>query len=98
MFASKQDGIQGEIIGDDILLQRAFCFCDDDNDLEMASACGRVFLPSVSSKSMAEAAEQNPSKITITENKEENVIETVATESALIRVLSILEERSHLRP
>jgi hypothetical protein len=31
------------------------CLCDDDNDLEMALACRRAYLPSVSSDSIARA-------------------------------------------
>jgi len=42
--------------GEEILSQSAICLCDDDNDLEMAFACQHVYLPSVSSVSMAKAA------------------------------------------
>lgn len=97
-FATIQDHILADITGEDILLLRALCLCDDDNDLEMASACGKVFLPSVSSESMAKAAQSNPDKIMITERIQENVIETLATESALIAGIKILKDRSVLRP
>ncbi len=83
---------------DDVLLQQAICLCDDDNDLEMASACGTVFLPSVSSQSMADAARQNPNKIFITENETADIIGTVATEQALIEALGLIQSRGRLRP
>ncbi len=97
-FLSSEDSIHGEIIGDDILLQRATCFCDDDNDLEMASACGRVFLPSISSQTMADAAREDPEKIIITEDRDKNIVETVATENALLRALEMYRKMSQLRP
>jgi hypothetical protein len=97
-FATMQGCFHADITGEDILIQRALCLCDDDNDLEMATACGRVFLPSVSSESMAKAAQSDPDKIKITERIEENVIETLATESALLEGIKILKNRSVLRP
>lgn len=98
IFATKYDSTMTDLNGDDILLQRALCICDDDNDLEMASACGRVFLPSVSSESMEKAAASNPEKIMITENKEVGIVETLATELALMKAINLLRERSLLRP
>jgi hypothetical protein len=97
-MSSQDNNAHVEINSDDLLLQRAFCFCDDDNDLEMASACGKVFLPSISSVSMAKAAQKNPEKIIITEIKEKNIVETTATESALLEALALLRERSQLHP
>jgi hypothetical protein len=69
------------------------CLCDDDNDLEMASACGKVFLPSVSSMSMHNAAKSSPNKIIIMENKDDGIIATKATEKALSRALLEIESR-----
>ncbi|KAL6774273.1 hypothetical protein ACKKBG_A24400 [Auxenochlorella protothecoides x Auxenochlorella symbiontica] len=37
-------------------LSRALFLCDDDNDLELAAAVGRAFLPSITSESMGSAA------------------------------------------
>ena len=97
-FMKIEDSLYGDITDNDILMQRALCVCDDDNDLEMASACGRVFLPSVSSESMAEAARLNPEKIIITESRDDNVVETLATERALFEAMKLLKERALLRP
>ncbi len=92
------DPVSKLLIPDDILLQQAICLCDDDNDLEMAFACGSVFLPSVTSQSMAEAAEQNPDKIFITENEEGNIIGTSSTEEALVRASKLIQAKGRLRP
>ena len=81
-----------------ILLKRAICLCDDDNDLEMASACGQVFLPSISSTTMAEAAKKYPEKIFVAERKESDIVETKATEYALLKAMALLNERSQLGP
>ena len=87
-----------DFISDDVLLKQAICLCDDDNDLEMASACGSVFLPSVSSQSMAEAAKQNPDKIFITENEQERIIGTTATEHALMKASELIHSKGRLKP
>merc|ERR1712244_42699 len=44
------------------ILEKCICLCDDDNDLEMAVACGKVFLPSVTSRSMKQAVLDFPGK------------------------------------
>mmetsp|Transcript_46521 Transcript_46521/g.140949 ORF Transcript_46521/g.140949 Transcript_46521/m.140949 type:complete len:298 (+) Transcript_46521:563-1456(+) len=71
----------------DLLGEYAVCICDDDNDLEMALACSRAYLPSVTSESMAEAAKENPKQIYITQNKEEGIVGVTATEKALRIIL-----------
>jgi len=70
------------------MLESCICLCDDDNDLEMASACGKVFLPSVTSISMQHAVHNSPDKILVMENKDDGIIGTSATEKALSRALS----------
>lgn len=89
-----------DLIPDDVLLQQAICLCDDDNDLEMAFACGTVFLPSVTSQSMAEAAEQNPDKIFITEEEGGTIaiVGTSSTEEALLRASKLIQARGRLSP
>jgi hypothetical protein len=84
--------------GEELLSHKAMCLCDDDNDFEMAMACKRAFLPSVTSSSMADAARDNPDQITVTERKESNIISTLATESALIQVMSELKKVWELKP
>jgi len=82
----------------DIILKRAICFCDDDNDLEMAMSCGKAYLPSISSLTMADACKKYPNQIIITEDKEADIVETKATEHALICALNVFSSRSELRP
>jgi hypothetical protein len=67
--------------------------CDDDNDLEMAAACGKVFLPSVSSKSMEKAANLSPEKFIVTETKAEGITEMKSTEKSLVEVIMELQSR-----
>ena len=72
------------------LLESCICLCDDDNDLEMADACGRVFLPSISSTSMQEAASRSPNKISIVEDMAKSIFETSATEVAISSAMTEL--------
>lgn len=77
----------------DELLQNCICLCDDDNDLEMAMACGKAFLPSISSETMKRAAQDYPNKIiicasnTTTATSTQLVKETKATEVALMAAI-----------
>ena len=95
-FAMNYGGNYVNLTDEELLLYHALCFCDDDNDLEMALACGKVFLPTISSPSMAKTAHLNQEKIFITENKEEKIVEVVATEVAVLRAIEILEIRSSI--
>lgn len=52
-----------------LLSQRSICLCDDDNDLEMALACWKAYLPSVTSVSMAQAARDFPDRIIVVETR-----------------------------
>jgi len=79
---------------DDYIMKRCICLCDDDNDLEMAMACGTVFLPSISSLSMKHAAKFFPDQIFIMEDKKEGITETRATERALSHALIEFQRRS----
>jgi len=66
------------------------CLCDDDNDLEMASACNHAYIPSITSTSMKRVIDTNPSQFSVTCDTSEN--EDVgamvkATEDALSLIL-----------
>jgi len=77
--------------------RNAVCLCDDDNDLEMALACKHVFVPNISSESMARVLREQKEKITVTaalvldeySNGLDDAIQmTRATERALSLLLS----------
>ena len=72
-----------------MLLENALCLCDDDNDLEMALACKRAFVPGISSTSMAQVIEKNAIKITVTGGIGDLDEGTSATERALDGVLDM---------
>ena len=72
-----------------MLRENALCLCDDDNDLEMALACKRAFVPGISSTSMAQIIEQNAIKITVTGGIGDLDEGTSATERALDGVLGM---------
>jgi hypothetical protein len=75
---------------------RCVCLCDDDNDLEMALACGHAFVPSITSESMAEAVQRHRDRFTVTASMADGggiVVEgTNATEAALERVLDMIHK------
>jgi len=73
---------------ENLLFERAICLCDDDNDLEMAMACRKAYVPSVSSTSMADALIEYPQHIATTERPEQGVTGCVATEEALMKILA----------
>ena len=68
----------------------AYCLCDDDNDIEMALACKFAYLPSVTSESISNLA-KGTSKLIITEDIENDIVQTLATEAALEAVIKQLE-------
>ena len=77
--------------GQDLLATRAICLCDDDNDIEMAMACNKAFLPSVASFSMLALVRKNPGKVIVTECENEGVVKFRATESALQHAIREIE-------
>jgi hypothetical protein len=86
-----------------LLRTRAFCLCDDDNDIEMALACRTAFLPSVTSESIRRRVEmpshvddgmQHHGRLVVTEDAEKGVVETRATERALEMILNELNNSS----
>jgi len=68
------------------LKSHALCLCDDDNDVEMALACRKAYIPSITSESMQKLASENRDMI-VTENVEEGKVESLATEAALEMIL-----------
>lgn len=71
-----------------LLSEKALCICDDDNDIEMAMACKHAFIPSISSKSMADLIRQHPNHFTVTlEDSESEGDGTKASETALDLIL-----------
>jgi len=73
--------------GAESLSESCVCLCDDDNDLEMAGACRRAFIPSVASESMSDAINKSPDRLILTCNT--NITETDATDAALRMVLDL---------
>jgi hypothetical protein len=67
-------------------LKNCVCLCDDDNDLEMALGCSHAYIPSISSKSLAETIEAD-SSFHFTQTCGDGVKETAATEAALALIL-----------
>ncbi len=69
------------------LKSRAFCMCDDDNDIEMALACRAAFFPGVTSESVRRIVEElrgsDVARLVVTEDVGKGVIEADATEAAL---------------
>jgi len=86
--AASDDGKVDERV---TLKSRAFCMCDDDNDIEMALACRAAFLPGVTSESVRRVVEElhdsDVARLVVTEDVRKGIIETGATEAALDLVL-----------
>jgi hypothetical protein len=73
---------------EDVLSAHCVCLCDDDNDLEMASACQHAFIPGISSESMAKVIEDNPEHYSLTGGSHQEGVEgTIATEKSLSMAL-----------
>jgi len=47
---------------------------------------------------MADAARENTDKIIIAEDKDRDIVGTLATENALLQALEMYRKMSHLRP
>jgi len=69
------------------LSEHCVCMCDDDNDLEMAMACGHAYIPGISSESMEKTIEANRDHFTVTYDSEEKREGVFATEYALDLIL-----------
>lgn len=77
-----------------LLHQHAVCLCDDDNDVEMASACGHAYIPDISSENMAALIEKYPDHFTLTWGHATAHSGPAASEAAL----SLILERFHDDP
>jgi len=69
----------------------AICFCDDDNDIEMALACKYAFLPSLTSESIKETVSKHASKLFVatTFDSKAELGTTAATETILKAALEM---------
>jgi hypothetical protein len=56
----------------DFVSKHAVCLCDDDNDLEMAMACRRAFIPEITSLTLQAAIDAYPTQFTVTARREGN--------------------------
>lgn len=72
-------------------MKHSVCLCDDDNDLEMALACGHAFVPGISSDSMEQTVLENQSQITVTGGLDTGLEGTSATERALDLIVAQIE-------
>lgn len=70
-----------------LLKDHSVCLCDDDNDLEMAIACGHAYIPEISSSSMKEIIDRHPDHFTQTGGDGTELSGTAAAEAALLLVL-----------
>jgi hydroxymethylpyrimidine pyrophosphatase-like HAD family hydrolase len=65
--------------------------CDDDNDIELAQAVSKAYLPSITSDSMRHFAEHNPEKFVVAKKKS-----VWATEEILQILLKIVLENTNI--
>lgn len=75
----------------DDLERDSVCLCDDDNDIEMAKACGHAYLPAVTSASLEQAISEDPNHFTKLEDSK--IRGTRATDAALAMVLDLISSR-----
>mmetsp|Transcript_13692 Transcript_13692/g.29809 ORF Transcript_13692/g.29809 Transcript_13692/m.29809 type:complete len:382 (-) Transcript_13692:165-1310(-) len=69
-----------------------YCMCDDDNDIELALSCREAYLPSLTSDSMKDLVGSGKWPLFLTEDVENGIVETRATEVALERIFSRIAE------
>ena len=73
------------------LKTHAYCLCDDDNDIEMALACRAAYLPSVTSESIRNMVNSQVGNLVVTEDTDNGIVESLATEAALEAILKELQ-------
>lgn len=76
-----------------LLKHHSVCLCDDDNDLEMAIACGHAYIPEISSSSMKDIIDRHPDHFTQTGGEGTELSGTAAAEAALLLVLEHLADK-----
>ena len=79
-------------LGIDLSLDSA-CICDDDNDIEMALACTKAYIPALTSGSMQQAIQDNPDKFIPTMQDDSSSTPTLATDEALRLIQSSVYQR-----
>jgi hydroxymethylpyrimidine pyrophosphatase-like HAD family hydrolase len=72
---------------DFILSKNSVCLCDDDNDIEMASAVRHAFIPSLHSKTMEQVIQKNQEHFTETYKRDSSGSGTGASDLALRLIL-----------
>ena len=86
-------------LNDETLLRfHAVCLCDDDNDIEMASACSHAYIPDITSPNMAAAIVKSPEQFTVTGGVDLKKEGPVASEAALMLILDLLRPKEHETP
>jgi hypothetical protein len=79
------------LTGKEILASSSICICDDDNDIPLAMACRKAFLPTISSTSIKALVDsRGEDRMVVTEDIPTGIIGYLATEEALRRVLNEL--------
>jgi hypothetical protein len=73
------------------LKTHAYFLCDDDNDIELATACIAAYLPSVTSESIRTLATTKNSSLIIVENASKGIVESRATEAGLEAIIEELK-------
>ncbi|KAG7365433.1 haloacid dehalogenase-like hydrolase [Nitzschia inconspicua] len=73
--------------------EHSVCLCDDDNDLEMAEACGHAYIPEISSQSMKEIIGRYPDHFTQTGGEGMELQGHESTEAALLLVSKRLVDK-----
>lgn len=77
-----------------LMKKHSVCLCDDDNDLEMAMACGHAYVPQVSSSTMQGIIQRYPNHFTRTGGDGTEMSGTEASETALLLILQKLSEQT----
>ena len=86
-------------LDDETLLRaHAVCLCDDDNDIEMASACRHAYIPDITSPNMAATIAKLPEQFTVTGGVDLGKEGPVASEAALMLILDLLHPKEHETP
>lgn len=77
-----------------VLRDHTVCLCDDDNDVEMASACRHAYIPAITSENMATLITKLPDHFSVTGSDHSMKHCTASSEAALSLILVKLEEEA----
>ena len=78
-----------------VLRNHAVCLCDDDNDVEMASACRHAYIPAITSDHMATTIAKDPDHFSLTDRAKTHG--TASSEAALSLILAKLAEEEEVK-